>query len=132
MNEISLGLTSLVPKDPCLHIRSTWRDPIGVPLTNRRILNRTKEGWYGETAKLAALKKIKLSTPVKSGFVERCECGTQLGVSYLSFKYLPKPGFYCPACRLKHRALHDKDEEREKEFNKRVKNAKGVDLDEIA
>ena len=38
-------------------MRSTWRDPIGVALTDRRIVNRIKQGWYGEIAKLRQLAR---------------------------------------------------------------------------
>jgi phosphoglycerate dehydrogenase-like enzyme len=33
-------------------IKSTWRDALGVPLTDRRITKRIAEGWYGRIAQL--------------------------------------------------------------------------------
>lgn len=38
-------------------IRSTWRDPIGAKLTDRRITKRIQQGWYGEIEKLKVLAK---------------------------------------------------------------------------
>lgn len=38
-------------------IKSTWRDAIGVKLTNRRITNRIKEGWYGRIEQLKLLAR---------------------------------------------------------------------------
>jgi len=38
-------------------IKSTWREAIGVPLTDRRITNRIKEGWYGLLPKLRLLAR---------------------------------------------------------------------------
>lgn len=38
-------------------IKSTWRDAIGPKLTNRRITNRIKEGWYGPIEKLKLLSR---------------------------------------------------------------------------
>lgn len=38
-------------------IKSTWRDPIGKPITDRVILNRAKQGFYGEIERLRALAR---------------------------------------------------------------------------
>jgi hypothetical protein len=46
-----------LPADFRVPIKSTWRDAIGVKLTDRRITNRTKQGWYGELAKLRLLAR---------------------------------------------------------------------------
>lgn len=106
--------------DPHIPLRSSWRDAIGKPLTNGIIRNRTKQGFYGEEAKLIALKHVE----AKTGFIERCTCGQKLGVKFLKFKYLPKPGYYCDACRLIHREAQAKQEEREQELNSRLKQAR--------
>lgn len=99
-------------------IKSTWRDPIGKPLTNRAITERMKQGWYGVTARFAALAK----TP-KSDFVHRCEhegCGETLGVKHLSFKYLPKPMFLCPRHRMAQRNIALKNKEVNKVFKDKL------------
>jgi len=38
-------------------IKSTWKDPIGTKLTNKRISNRIREGWYGRIAQLRLLAR---------------------------------------------------------------------------
>lgn len=43
------------PQD--IPIKSTWRDAIGVKLTNRRITNRIKQGWYGRVEQLRLLAR---------------------------------------------------------------------------
>lgn len=113
---VSINHAYHVPMDPTIHLRSGWKDPIGKKLTNGIIRNRTKQGFYGEEAKLIALKKVE----AKTGFVERCACGQKIGVKYLSFKYLPTGGFYCDSCRLMHREANAKAVEQDKEFKARI------------
>jgi hypothetical protein len=91
------GLPS-VNMNPAAHMGSGWRAAIGKPLTNHAITKRMKEGYYGELAKQVALGKCKAN-----GFIDRCECGETRGVEHRSFSYLPKAGFYCPACLERHR-----------------------------
>ena len=43
------------PPDFRVPIKSTWKDALGVPLTNRRITSRIKQGWYGLLPKLRLL-----------------------------------------------------------------------------
>ena len=81
--------------NPALHYGNAWRDARGKVLTNHAITKRMKEGWYGETAKRAALARTAVS---KNGFVDRCKCGETLGVKFFDYKYLPEPGFLCPKC----------------------------------
>lgn len=112
-----------VPMDPHIHLRSSWRDAIGKPLTNGIIRNRIKQGFYGEEAKLVEFKKVES----KTGFIERCcveACGQKLGVRFLKFKYLPKNGFYCEVHRALFREQSAKDAEQEKEINSRLKQAR--------
>ena len=49
-----VGLTPLTKAMKAEHIpiKSTWRDAIGIKLTDRRITNRIKQGWYGRIAQL--------------------------------------------------------------------------------
>lgn len=96
-------------------IKSTWRDPIGKPLTDRLINKRAKEGFYGLAAKQAALNKTE-----NKGFVDRCQCGEWRGIKWLDFSYLPKPGFYCHSCRLIEKSRGEKRKEIEKQFRKKV------------
>lgn len=51
-------------------IKSTWRDAIGVKLTNRRITNRIKEGWYGRIAQLQQLAKSSDKDKAKKAKLE--------------------------------------------------------------
>jgi hypothetical protein len=46
-----------LPSDFRVPIKSTWRDALGVPLTDRRITTRIKQGWYGELPKLRLLAR---------------------------------------------------------------------------
>ena len=96
-------------------IRSTWRDPIGKPLTDRRILNRMKEGWYGPEAKRVALLKER-KTGLPEGVIARCQCGELRGVQYYSYSYLERHGFYCKTCLNQQRLL--KPETKTERFNK--------------
>lgn len=96
-------------------IRSTWKDPIGKPLTNRRIAFYQREGRYGREAQERALA----SCVDVNGFVNRCcepGCNTYINVRWCTFLYLPKVGYYCPKCRQKHR----NEALKEKELNKRI------------
>lgn len=101
------GACSRVP------IRSTWRDPIGKKLNNAIIARRARQGFYGKEAQLRATKKIEVST----GIVHRCSCGERVGTLWYKYRYLPKPGFYCPRCLAVHRAAHDKDARARERFN---------------
>lgn len=93
--------------DPHAHIGSAWKDAIGKPLTNARILHYVREGWYGTEAQKLATKH----DPNLSGIVHRCACGEKKNVRFLKFSYLPKPAFYCPRCLAVHRAERDKEKE---------------------
>jgi hypothetical protein len=97
---------------------STWRDPIGKPLTDRIITHRIKEGWYGEALKRQLLDKLPYGRT--HGMVDRCGCGETKGVKWLTFKYLPKPGFYCAHCRVRERNLAIKNREQEKRFREKI------------
>ena len=50
-------LNKPLPPDYRVPIKSTWKDALGVPLTNRRITNRIKQGWYGRIAQLQLLAR---------------------------------------------------------------------------
>lgn len=100
-------------------IKSTWRDPIGPVLTDRRILNRQKQGWYGEHAKQQALACSKTLMP--HGVIVRCSCGENRGIKHYTFKYLEKPGFYCPACLEQQRLTQPKRLSKEEKFNALIK-----------
>lgn len=88
---------------PAHHYGQSWRCDTapGKPLTNGVITRRMKEGFYGETAKQAALSKTRAT-----GFVDRCACGELKGVKFYAYKYLPAPAFHCPACLSRHREEH--------------------------
>lgn len=45
------------PIDYRVPIKSTWKDALGVPLTDRRITNRIRAGWYGRIAQLHLLAR---------------------------------------------------------------------------
>lgn len=105
-------------------IKSTWRDPIGSLLTNARITKWAKLGWYGEAAKRRALAKTAKQkaqkSGSKSGFVDRCSCGSVENVRYLKFSYLPKPGFYCHVCLCAIRSERDKQAVLDKALEEKI------------
>jgi len=96
-------------------IRSTWRDAIGPVLTDRRITNRQKQGWYGEKAKQQALSRSRTKMP--DGVLVRCKCGETKAVAYFDYLYLTAPGFYCPACLEQQRLSRPVRMTKEERFN---------------
>lgn len=96
------------------HIPSTWRDPIGKLLTNRRINQLIREGYYGPT--------MKLPPPTRG----KClGCGGFSGTKYVTYNYLPSWGIWCPGCIDKIR----REIELEKELNRRIREARKVEFD---
>lgn len=118
MNEIRYSLPS-VTKDPSARLPSTWRDPIGPLLTNRRIALRTREGWYGEAAKQAAQQRLKSDQLRRYGIVMRCACGRS-DASYMAYSYLPQSGYYCPVCRELHRSKVRRTVELDRQWKERM------------
>lgn len=95
-----------------IHIKSGWKDPIGVPLTNRLIAKYEKLGFYG----------AERETSATNGIVHRCcECQTKKHVIYQKFRYLPKPGYYCPTCVTGHRAVRDQEEQQKQQWRELLK-----------
>lgn len=92
-----------VTMDPRCHLPSTWRDAIGAVLTNRKINEYTKIGYYGIQAKEKAQAKIA----TKNGIIYRCGCGRMDGVRFLRYNYLPKPDWYCKACLAEYQKQRD-------------------------
>lgn len=104
--------------DTRVHIRSTWRDPIGPLLTTRRIRQRKLEGWYGPQMKLRAEQRV---LSVNNGVVVRCcVCDGLAGVRFLKFSYLPKTGNYCLKCRKGFRSIHLKEIEDAKKWQEHL------------
>jgi hypothetical protein len=101
--------------DPRVHVRSTWRDPIGTLLTNRRILERMRQGWYGPQLQ----EKAKARATLRTAYVFRCACGIAEDVRFLHYSYLPQAGWYCPRCLAKYR----KENQQEKELKRRYHEA---------
>lgn len=99
-------------------LRPAWRDARGVPLTNRRITARAREGWYGKRAKeLADAKASKRFKDAASHVVHRCSCGSTEWVRFVKYDYLPAPGNYCRVCL----AFARKSRDQEIELARRVK-----------
>ena len=95
-----------------VHIKSGWKDPIGVPLTNRLITKYEKLGFYGHEREVAST----------NGVIHRCvECNTKKRVIYQKFRYLPKPGYYCPSCVAQHRAVRDEEENQKQKWRELTK-----------
>lgn len=81
-------------------IRSTWRDPVGKKLTNAIIRKWEKLGFYGKER-------------AANYILYPCmECKRTPAV-YFRNRYLPTPGFYCLACRAKHRTAAETAEREE-------------------
>ena len=90
-------------------IRSTWRtEGTGKRLTNRRIAQYQREGYYGEAAREKALK---VSRTLRAHAVFRCKCGVSEEVRFLTYSYLPQSGYYCPRCLAQYRRQRDLERE---------------------
>ena len=90
-------------------IRSTWRtEGSGKALTNRRIAQYQREGWYGPAARERALK---VSRTMRAHAVFRCKCGVSEEVRFLTYSYLPQSGYYCPRCLAQYRRQRDLEKE---------------------
>lgn len=104
-------------------IRSTWRDPIGPMLTNRRIAQHIREGWYGEGRRRKQLEK-DYQRAARTDIVFRCPgCGTDKAVRFIRYSYMPKAGYWCNACREIHRSNAERDAKLTREFKARVEKA---------
>ncbi len=101
--------------DPRVRMRSTWRDPIGKPLTDSAILRYMRNGRYGPELQRAAREAEKAVT----GSVFRCDCGARDEVRYMTYSYLPRPGYFCPACRARYREGAQREKEQRKEWASR-------------
>ena len=99
--------TPSINMDPSTHLPSTWKGPIGRPLTNRRINQYAAEGRYGPQAK----EKARAKMVTRSGIVLRCECGASENIRYLKWSYLPKRGWYCLLCVSKYQQERDREEQ---------------------
>lgn len=100
-------------------IKSSWRDPIGHLLTNRRIAQRAREGYYGEAARVRELER-SAKRPVHCDMVFRCPCGST-DVRYYRWSYLPKAGYYCEHCRAAYRGNVERETRLNRELTQRVK-----------
>lgn len=100
-------------------IKSTWKDPIGHILTDRRILKRQKQGYYEKAEQERALNKGKQLLP--HGMVARCKCGETRSLRFLKYAYLPCPGIYCPTCLEHHRLSRPKQLTKAEQFDILIK-----------
>jgi len=106
--------TPSVTMDPSVYLRSSWRDPIGALLNNRRITEYARLGRYG--------KAMKDSVDRKRGLRPCQDCHSPYA-SFLRFSYLPKAMWCCEVCRAGYRAGHEKAERLEKELRDRIRAA---------
>lgn len=93
-----------------VHIRSSWPTPVGPRLTDRRITELQREGWYGSGLKL----------PPKEDARPCCECESRVNTRYMDYSYLPKPGVYCRVHRLHYKDIRDREREAAKAWKERV------------
>lgn len=93
-------------------IRSTWRDPIGKPLTDRRISALMKAGYYGK----------EFIIPGK--ICESPGCGRDT-TRLVGYAYLPKKGYYCDVCLDRYREEH----KQELELRRKIREAQRVEFD---
>jgi len=89
-------------------IRSTWKTETGKRLTNKRIAQYEREGWYG---KARQEKALKVSRTIRAHAVFRCKCGVNEEVRFLTYSYLPQSGYYCPRCLAQYRRQRDLEHE---------------------
>ncbi len=87
--------------DPHVRLKSTWKDAIGRPLTDRAIVAYARLGYF------KGRLTLRQPTAAASFIVNRCGCGS-LDAVWRTYAYLPKPGFYCSRCLAVHRAERDK------------------------
>ncbi len=108
---VSISKTGLgkVSMDSAVHIKSGWPTQRGKTLTNRRIAELQREGYYGSGLKLPPLYTAKPCIECKTT-VNTCQC---------DFSYLPVKGVYCIKCRKVHREAALK----EKELSKAMREA---------
>jgi hypothetical protein len=99
---------------PDCRFPSTWRDPVGKPLTNGRITRLMRDGWYGPDAKQAVEARI-----ARTGIIYRCSCG-QIATGFYRFSYLPKQGNYCTLCVKRFRAERDKAKELDRKWKENL------------
>lgn len=100
-----------VTMDTNARLPSTWRTGIGKKLTNRRIIELQREGFYGSGLKLPPLDAAKTCI----------QCKSTVNTRKLPFDYLPQPGqVYCKKCRLVHRERRDKEVEKSKRLKELV------------
>lgn len=103
-----------ITMDPSVHIGSTWkRLYIGKRLTDRRIRELELLGYYGKERQLRADRRVTLT---RNGVPMACSCGQVLAVKFLRWAYLPKSGWYCPACVAVHRAARDREREQHRRW----------------
>lgn len=112
-----------VTMQPWVRFPSTWRDPVGKLLTNRRIHQLQLEGRYGPEAKRLAeeREKARQGKIVRlGGRIYSCSCGETLRVRLLGYAYLPSLGWWCPKCVTLWRDKRDRERERERELRERL------------
>lgn len=96
-------------------IRSTWKGPIGKLLTNRKIAEYARAGRYPSLLVLPPLANPK------------CECGST-ETRYMDWKFLPKGGNYCSACRIKYKNARDKQRELDETMEEKMRDAKRMEM----
>ena len=95
-----------------IHIKSGWKSPIGVPLTDRLITKYEKLGFYGHEKEVAST----------NGIVHRCtDCNAKKRVIFYKYRYLPKPGYYCPSCINGYRVAKEQEEQQKQQWRELVK-----------
>ena len=101
MNNISSQ--TFIYDQPFGYIGNGWKAPRGKLLTNRRIRDYQKEGYYRHMGPGYVI-------PPTEG--EPClGCKTTKNTRKCPFDYLPAKGYWCSACRTQHREQHLKDKE---------------------
>lgn len=97
--------------NPRARVPSSWRDPIGKPLTDSIIRQYAREGVYGpdEQRKQQAIDHANIVDGVLR-LGQQCQgCKDAIG-QYMRFSYLPCAGYYCNTCREGYK--HAREEER--------------------
>ena len=106
--------------DPSVHIGSGWRQPIGKLLTNRRILELQRQGFYGRRAQEIATASLVRRNKDGTASPQACACGEILGVKFYNYSYLGHAQHLCRKCLEVKRAEHDRERQLNAQWKARM------------
>lgn len=108
-----------ITKNPLVRFPSTWRDPVGKPLTDSAIAQYAREGAYGPAEQLKQQQRDHAK--IIDGILrlgQTCQhCKDAIG-QYMRFSYLPCAGYYCNACREDFKHEEQKKREARRKYHR--------------